>query len=140
MREGLPGKSDQPAPRDFPPNTQLYLEKGSYQFFISSAVAQIILTTNSYHPERMHVPGEDIRQMLKDLTSAQERGQGAAAKFSMREDRERRSPDSVLFGETISWELYTSSGKKELAIKANEYHPGALYITKDDLEEILNRL
>ena len=51
---------------------------------------------------------------------------------------ERKYPSDTKYYKTVgSWELYTSKVKKYLIIDTNDYHPGLLYLTKKDLEKII---
>lgn len=48
--------------------------------------------------------------------------------------------DSELYGKTGSFEIYSSNEKQEAIIKVVEYHAGDLYLSRFDLEEMLNSI
>lgn len=57
------------------------------------------------------------------------------------QEGERAYPeDTESYSGTRSWKLSISRREQCLMIDTADYHPGLLYLTKDDLEEILKKL
>lgn len=48
--------------------------------------------------------------------------------------------DSQLFNKLGSWELRISKAEKCLIIDTTDYHHGVLFLTKEDLEQILKEM
>ena len=49
-------------------------------------------------------------------------------------------PGKEKYGETAGYRIYVSKETGELIIDTQEYHPGALYLSRKDLEDILKKL
>ncbi len=49
-------------------------------------------------------------------------------------------PGKEEYGKTEGYAIYVSKETGELIIDTTEYHPGALYLTREDLEDILGKL
>jgi len=59
---------------------------------------------------------------------------------SWREGERIFSKDTRVYKTVGSWKLYLSKKEKCLIVDTTDYHPGLLYITRKDLEEILEAL
>lgn len=48
--------------------------------------------------------------------------------------------DAKLWEALESWEMYVSKEEQSLIIETSEYHPGLLFLTREDLEQIIKAL
>lgn len=48
--------------------------------------------------------------------------------------------DATVYRDIEAWQLLLSRGNKCLIIDTKDYHPGLLFLTKEDLEQILEDL
>ncbi len=58
-----------------------------------------------------------------------------------RRPREGSLPaDAKLWEALNSWDMYISKEDQSLIIETSEYHPGLLFLTKEDLQDIIKAL
>jgi hypothetical protein len=57
-----------------------------------------------------------------------------------RTSRSGRMPEDIeIAHETGSWRLYISKKEQSLIIDTTDYHPGLLFVTREDLKRLLER-
>jgi hypothetical protein len=59
---------------------------------------------------------------------------------SHKEGVKKLSDDAEVYKKFPSWMIYFSKKDKKIIFDATEYHPGALHVTKHDLEELLEKI
>jgi hypothetical protein len=48
--------------------------------------------------------------------------------------------DAKLIGVTCGYEIYISLSTEQIIVQTKDYHPGDLYISKSELEDMLGKL
>ncbi|MBD3248843.1 hypothetical protein GF336_02245 [Candidatus Woesearchaeota archaeon] len=58
----------------------------------------------------------------------------------MRDVSFEREEDCELYDETACYKVHTSKAKESVVIHTSDYHPGDLYLSKSDLENLLKKI
>ena len=134
MHEGPAGNSDTRTPLHLPSDAQRYAHSSSYQLYLSHSAKQLILSTIDYHSGKLHLSRQRLELMR---TTILQPFSGIETEVLLTENQLPLPPAARLYKKTTYWDVHTLSG--EAVFETNWYHAGVLYVSHEDLEELIIR-